>query len=330
MDTHTDYRDQSNWLALPGSGAEAGAGAEASAGTQAGAGAGAQTGAGASPFDVFYLYPTTCSRNDVAFCENDDAAMRKGAVLKLRQQGSIFAAGNLYAPFYRQLSMARFPQLGSIAAIRQEVDRVVLPEVQAAFLHYLEISESSRPLMFAGHSQGTIVLLSLLAWLRATCPKVLDRTIAAYLIGFTVTPADLKAIGLGAATGPDDTAVVISYNTERTATSGFNPLIWAKDALVINPVNWRTDATPASPEESLGSRLPGKNGLLHDHWHFASATLDLSRRTLTTDAPVQAHPPWPDGVLHSLDLALFYHDLRANVSARAAAWFAKAHAHAAQ
>jgi hypothetical protein len=295
-----DYHDPDNWLALPSGDAE---------------------GQAARAFDVFYLCPTTCYRDDLAICDVSDAAMRKRAGGKLEQQASIFAAGNLYSPFYRQLSMYRFPELGSIPAIMDEVADHGGVDARAAFDSYLQASDQRRPLVFAAHSQGTIALLALLPWLRTQHPEVLDRTIAAYLIGFTVTPADLKRIGLPFATGASDTGVVISYNTEKTGTTGFNPLIVSDDALVINPVNWRTDETPATSEQSLGSRLIDEQGELRDYPHFASARIDLMRRSLTTDAPILPRAPWPAGVLHSQDMGLFYYDLKANVDLRVAAWF---------
>ncbi|MDR1422709.1 MAG: DUF3089 domain-containing protein [Coriobacteriales bacterium] len=293
-----DYRDPDNWLALPS----------------------ALYASASRPFDVFYLYPTACFREDLPQCAANDPAMRSRARKKYEQQASIFAAGAIYAPYYRQLSMARFPQLRSIAAIRDEIARFGGVDARAAFLHYREYADANRPIVFAGHSQGTIVLLALLPWLRTHLPEVLDQTIACYLIGFTITPFDVERIGLPFATRADDTGVIISYNTEKVGTTSFNPLITAPDALVINPVNWCVDETPAPRELSLGSRLPDENGALHDLPQFASARIDLTRRAVLTDAPIEARTPWPTGVLHSQDLALFYHDLAANVELRAAVW----------
>ncbi len=68
-------------------------------------------------------------------------------------------------------------------------------------------------------------------------PEVYSRMIAAYVIGYSITPDYLaKNPHLKFATGPDDTGVIISYNTEAPTIEGTNGVVLPK-AKVINPIN---------------------------------------------------------------------------------------------
>ncbi len=84
-------------------------------------------------------------------------------------------------------------------------------------------------------------------------PEVYRRMIAAYVIGNPVTQAYLdNNPHLKFATSPDDTGVIISYNTEAPVVNGTNPVLYGLVGLVINPINWKTDETYADKSEGLG------------------------------------------------------------------------------
>jgi len=91
----------------------------------------------------------------------------------------------------------------------------------------------------------------------AANPEVYSRMIAAYVIGFPITNEYLaNNPHLKFAKDSVDTGVIISYNTESSAITIINPVLYGLVGKVINPINWRTDETLATKTEGLGSLLP--------------------------------------------------------------------------
>jgi hypothetical protein len=295
-----DYADAGNWLNVP-------AGEKAAYIDN-------------KPVDVFYLYPT-CNFTGGKVCSAADEDMRREARFLREAHFGIFNSANVYAPFYRQLSIGYIEELlneqgpqGALRALRE------IPGVDAinAFRWYLENYNKGRPIIFASHSQGSGVMEILLLWIRENRPEALQRMVAAYIIGAPVQEEFLAQAGLPFAAGALDTGVVVSYNTELAATE-FNPF---RGGLAINPVNWRTDRTPAGKEESLGSRVRYGYSAPVDIPHFAGAQLNPETGTVETNADIASGPPWPAGVLHRYDYDLFYYNLQKNVEDRITAWFA--------
>jgi len=273
--------------------------------------------------DTFFVLPTCCDASGVS-CDIDSAAMRGEAIrLKPLFEG-VFGTTRVFSPWYTQISMSRFKTVqaaGGWNAAYTEAENVALPDVLLAFETFLNRHNGGRPIILAGHSQGSIVLRQLILRLRKKHPWVLNRLVAAYLIGIPVTQDFLDAAKLPFAKGARDTGVVISYNSmsPEAVSNPFTP----EGALVINPVNWRLDEVYASREENLGSLLINTNGARGGMQYlerFADACVDLSRRGIITTAPVKAESPWPEGVLHHYDYMLFYGSLRKNAAERVLAF----------
>ena len=73
---------------------------------------------------------------------------------------------------------------------------------------------------------------------------------AAYVLGYKVTKADMTQCSrIRPAEGESDTGVTICYNTMKDVKY-IKPVISASD-ICINPVNWRTDATPATLHDTI-------------------------------------------------------------------------------
>ncbi|MDR0982256.1 MAG: DUF3089 domain-containing protein [Culturomica sp.] len=266
--------------------------------------------------DVFYVYPTVIETN-VKYCGMDDTVMTKEAIKLYDAYKDIFETCNFYAPFYHQLSIDYISKQKTTKAVEAAIDEIPARDCKAAFEYYLTHFNNNRPIIFAGHSQGSMILKQLLLWVKDEHPEVFDRTIAAYLIGFAVNQEYLDKVELPFAEGRNDLGVVISYNTEAPEAdpSPFTMNLY-KDCMVINPINWKRDETPAPKEESLGSRLRPEDEPTGDQPHFASAVCNLTRGTVVTDAPVSSGTFWPKGCLHHFDFDLFYYDLKQNVADR--------------
>ncbi len=293
----TDYSTLDNWLAVPLTPTKA--------------------------VDVFYIYPTVFSSEDRIFAEIDEPSMREGAPGMIEKQASAFeTVGNIYAPYYRQCT-------GGILEFTLEkqnslTDSLPALDLMAAFDYYIRHYNQGRPFILATHSQGSVITLrSLMAKYMKSHPEVYSRLIAAYLIGYGVT-ADLLAQypHLKFAERADDLGVIISYNTEMPGVTETNPVLPA-GSVVINPINWKRDATVAPASESLGARLELDNGRFEYRAHYADATVNAARGVVecTTVNPDEMQAPgFPRGAYHTGDYALYYYDLRANAQLRAEAY----------
>jgi hypothetical protein len=281
-----------------------------------------QDGGGEKPIDVFFLYPTCYFFDKADFCPVDDADMRAEAQKLRDAHRGIFDQAAFFAPYYRQLSIPYMKKTLVLGVLNKAIRDIPLQDCKNAFEQYLQNDNKGKPLIFASHSQGSIVMKELLVWIQDAYPDVIERTIAAYVIGFTVNDAYVKKTKLSFAQGSDDTGVIVSYNTE-SPEAAFNPFIFMRrGTLIINPINWKRDTTYASAEESRGSRVRFGDAPPEDRFHFADAALNLKRGTVVTNAAVY-DDYWAKGVLHRYDYDLFYYDLQHNVRARTAAFLEK-------
>lgn len=107
---------------------------------------------------------------------------------------------------------------------------------------------NGRPFIIAGFSQGGKSVVELL---KVLTPDQRDRLVAAYILGYKVTPDDVKtAPWIKAAQGADDTGVTICYNSVSDVKY-IKPIVSAPTVMCINPVNWRTDAIPAVLNDTI-------------------------------------------------------------------------------
>jgi hypothetical protein len=84
---------------------------------------------------------------------------------------------------------------------------------------------------------------------------------AAYVLGYKVTNADMAQCShIRPAEGETDTGVTICYNTVKDVKYVI-PVISASD-ICINPVNWRTDAIPATLHDTITVTLSPEHHVL--------------------------------------------------------------------
>ena len=296
VDTVTDYSRTNSWLSVDRS--------------------------ASLPVDVFYLYPTAWQKGagDGNYCPADHPSMLRGAQGAFNRQASAFLpVGNIYAPYYRQADAS---YVLTLPTIEEQEDAIrVIPAVDgiAAFDYYLEHNNQGRPFILAGHSQGSNVLLYILSRIKDQ-PEVLDRMVAAYVIGFSVTRDYLAGNPpLRFASGPDDTGVIISFNTQAEGVEQ-NPVV-RPGALAINPISWTLDETEAPKEDNLGSIMPlsALQSDLSPVENLASARIDAQKGTVicgSADVTRYSLPGWPQGVYHSFDYPFYFYNIRANAQNR--------------
>jgi len=285
---------------------------------------------GTKKVDVFYVYPTAYSRTSTSqpvFCTVDNPQMMKGAQVSFQQQATAFAPlANIYAPYYRQVDAA-YQLAQPVAQQNANIQQVPLVDVTAAFEYYLQHYNKGRPFILVGHSQGSAVLKFLLSDYMKSHPEVYKRMIAAYVVGASITPQYLaQNPHLKFATGPGDTRVIVSWNTEAPVVNGTNPVIQA-GGIAINPITWTTGEATATAASNLGSiqldpntRLPvlDKNGQIERVMNLADARVDKAKGVVicSTVNPAQYKSPFPQGVYHLQDYPFYYFDVRANAANR--------------
>ena len=108
--------------------------------------------------DVFFIYPTLFSdKKDPRYNANvfEEAIRQEVIDLSVNNQASAFAAaGQLYVPYYRQVHIRVFDtKLRSLVGNSWEV---AYEDVKRAFEYYLEHYNQGRPIIIAGHSQGSM------------------------------------------------------------------------------------------------------------------------------------------------------------------------------
>jgi len=217
---------------------------------------------------------------------------------------------NYYAPYYRQCSLQSFTS-DSLVSLRMAVPT---DDVRRAFGYYLQHQNGGRPFILAGYSQGAMIALQLL---REMDDETYGRMVAAYIIGANITQEMLEECPrIRPAQGADDTGVTVCYNSVRDVDCA----LWHNSAVVINPVNWRTDGeaatlvTEPSPlialdrqqKDTLTVRADTRAGVvLVDGYRGTDYVLPLVGR---------------EGNYHSREIWLYRAQLRQNMLQRAAAF----------
>jgi hypothetical protein len=310
-----DYANSANWLSLPSS------------------------TAAKKKVDVFYLSDTTYQKpnaNSPNIGSVNDPDMQKGAKAALSRTAAAFEpVANIYAPYNRQVD-AMYKKSLPIAEQNKLEDGIPTSDAMAAFDYYVKHYNNGRPYILAGHSQGSNLLANILSSFMKKNPKVYKRMIAAYVIGYSITPGYLaQNPHLKFAEGSSDTGVIVSYNTEAPVVDGTNP-VTLPGGIAINPITWTRSEELATAEQNLGGILLNKQGyaVLDKEGnpvrvpHYADAQVNKARGVvICSTADVNLLSPGnallPKGVYHSFDYPFYYFDIRANAADRVAHYFKK-------
>ena len=208
-------------------------------------------GAGA---DVFYI-PSTWeydwTTTDGRICHYADPSIAKhhdDVEIEMNGVADYMADGNnFYSPHYRHITLDSWATLNEDTISRRYED-VSFVDVRNAFDHYMTQHNGGRPFILAGFSQGGKSVVELL---KILTPDQRKKLVAAYVLGYKVTPDDVKAAPwIKPAQGADDTGVTICYNSVSDVKY-VKPVVSAPNVMCINPVNWRTDAVPAVLNDTI-------------------------------------------------------------------------------
>jgi len=272
--------------------------------------------------DVFLICPTV----DLGVDENmnmrmDDMETKANFLGALNMERGIYDEdANMFSPYYRQMTLPVYDLDPSKSV---EYLNIAYGDVRAAFEYYLTNVDPHRPIVLAGFSQGSQLLLMLLK----DCfndEALQNRLVAAYMIGWRVTDEDLQEHPwLKTAQGEDDLGVIVAFNSEAEGITDSLLIPEGTFTYSINPLNWMTDGTPAESSMNLGACFTDYSGNINSEIPaLCGAYINEERGSLiVTDITPADYPGilFPDGIYHLYDYQFFYRNLQKNVKIRVAA-----------
>jgi hypothetical protein len=262
---------------------------------------------------VFFVHPTTYVRSDHWNQPLDHAATNKTTDdTVMRDQASVFnGCCDVYAPRYRQATLFSFSDT-SEAKNGQQALAHAYSDVAAAFEQFLQ-ENPERPIVLAGHSQGSHHLDQLIEE-QVVGTDVEQRLVAAYPIGFSVDTSN----GLPVCQSASQTRCQVTWNTNA---EGANVVLAQPGDICVNPLTWTTDAVLAGHEANLGGVTFGASGDIEPG--VADARCQDSQLIVSeVRSPNYDFMPFGAGNYHIYDYSFYHMNLRQNVQARVAAFFA--------
>lgn len=269
--------------------------------------------------DLFLICPTVDMGKDGEYnMSMEDEETKESFVGALNMERGIYEnSAIMYAPYYRQMT---FPVYSMSEEEMKPYLEIAYSDVAAAFEYYFENLNNGRPIILAGFSQGSQLLLMLMEEYFDD-PKYSEKLVAAYCIGWRVTEEDLaKYPHLKMAQGEGDTGVIVSFNSEAEGVDDSIMVPKGTSTLGINPLNWKTDSTPADKSLNKGACFTKYSGAIKEEIpEMTGAYLDAERGTLRVtdvDAKKYSSSLFPEGVYHLYDYQFFFRNLEENVSLR--------------
>ena len=260
-----------------------------------------------APVDLFYIISTETGDYTIEgipchYADTRNDSIRQLLFGEMRGVDQLLSGSlNYYSPYYRQCTLQTFTS-DSLVAARMPI---AMTDWRKAFAHYLAHFNQGRPFILAGFSQGGIAVVDLLKQMDTATRS---RMVAAYVIGWKVTDDDLAmSSNFRPAHDSADFGVTVCYNSVRDNGCTI-PMISEGNRMTVNPVNWRTDATPATLVSPI-----------------SPDTLTVTLDTATMLLQVQGYSGTDyiipligrEGNYHGLEISLYAPSLRRNMALRA-------------
>jgi len=271
------------------------------------------------PADVFLVAPAVFrGENGELNLSLDNENIKKKFVGAINMEKGIYTpVCALYAPYYRQASLTAY-----VSEDKDKALNLAYQDVSRSFKYFLQHRDGSRPLVLAGFSQGADMCVRLLKEYGRT-GAVKHHLVAAYVLGYGITEADLKQMpGQKMAKDERDTGVIVSFNSEAPSVGSSMLVPKGTKVFGINPLNWKTSSAVADKRLNLGACFTNYTGqIVREVPHLCGAYLDQNRGTLkVTDITPEQYPPilplFSSGVYHLYDYQFFYKNLQKNVRTR--------------
>lgn len=145
------------------------------------------------PVDCFYVYPTVSQEPT----RNSGIVPTQAEISAAARQFARFGSRcRLFAPMYRQMTLAglRSGLAGGMDPMSNEALILGYGDVRDAWNSYLQNENNGRGVVLVGHSQGSIMLIRLLAEEIESRP-VHRQLVSAYLLGWNVIVPEERDLG---------------------------------------------------------------------------------------------------------------------------------------
>lgn len=282
-------------------------------------------------FAVFFVHPTSYLSRSSWNAELGDEEAERVARVYLRGMASpLGKASEIWAPRYRQATIGAFmtdkpeAQMAFDTAYR---------DVAQAFAHFVDSIDPDLPIVLAGHSQGSLHMMSLLNE-QVADTELAERIVAAYVIGWPISEThDLPLMGLPACTAPDQAGCILSWASYAEPADPSQVKAYYSRSIGLNgeprgnsPVlctnpltGTRGGTAPASA--NLGTLVPETD--LTDGTLLSGAipaSCDPRGILLIGDPPDLGRYVLPGNDYHVYDIPLFWANMQADVARRVSTW----------
>jgi hypothetical protein len=169
-------------------------------------------------FDCFYVYPTVLLTSNANMTDFSDITIVLDPLLA--QAGRFSEICEIYAPLYRQLSFTPGDAgavMGDGGLASNPREALALQDVRDAFQYYLQHFNQGRKFVLMGHSQGSVMLTSMMQMDVDPMP-IRAQLLSALLLGGGETVAPGRTAGgtfqnIPTCTVPGQTGCMIAYST---------------------------------------------------------------------------------------------------------------------
>lgn len=214
--------------------------------------------------DVFYIVSTweldwqTADGQICHYADVQNEQHRNNMAKEISAIADYMGIGNnFYSPYYRHISFESWVTRNEDTIRRRA--HIAMGDVKKAFDHFQAKRDATRPFIIAGFSQGGMAVVEVLKYMDDETYK---KLVAAYVLGYKVTPDDtLQTTHIRAAQDSSDLGVTICYNSVKDVKY-IQPIISGDCCMCINPVNWKTDDTPATLHDSITVTLSPEHKVL--------------------------------------------------------------------
>ena len=277
---------------------------------------------------VFFIHPTSFLDRSQWNAPIDHEESQQRARLFVRHQASAFnGIGDVWAPKYRQATF------GAFLTTKEDAEKALAfayRDVLTAFDAFLKQVPEDRPIIIAGHSQGSLHLTRLLRERVASKPLA-KRIAAAYVVGWPIsTTADLELLGLPACETAGQAGCILSWQSfaepadPQMITEVYDASVApngkkraGSPMLCVNPLTGTRNGE-ANAAANLGTIIPNAE-LTEGELRVGGvpARCDVSGFLLIGEE-VPGLPPYvlPGNNYHVFDYALFWANIRADAEAR--------------
>lgn len=296
----TDYARRENWAALPSVRDNA---------DWIPAASGLTDNQDSAKADVFFIHPTTDVTGFKGNASVDSKAINNQTDdYPIKYQASVFNGScKVYAPRYRQAALNNFFSKNTERS--KAAFDTAYQDVKAAFEYYMQHFNNGRPVVIAGHSQGSMHAQRLLREFFDGQP-LQKQLVEAYIIGFPTQEDRFQFLKVSES--PDSFGGFVSYSTFGLDSKIATVVPEYTNAVSVNPLNWTTEKIFVSGHENKGSLSKKSEAIIKTVFGAKNG-----------NGILEIQKPQEGGFIpmvmknyHLYDYSLFYMNIRENVARR--------------